>query len=301
MATRKLIFGRPGSGKTTLMTKEIIDSLDDGIIVFSNVKVNWFGKLFLMDKFTYFVNSLVKFFLSLIFLNRKKQLEKISIRLSEIRETIENMEWHFTPEGQEIPNIDLTDLYFESYNLKEKRDKLQNIDKIIKNGLIGEYYYPPQNFNFSENLEETIQNVLDIAEKAPETRFLLAWDEGFIDLEHGAKVPRYVTNFLNQSRKLNVDVTIASQRPVAVYPSFRALCDYMIKCQPARFGKIEGRLYWVDTKADALPDLSVRFDADGRQIDESEHYTKFKGKKVFPFFDSYQSIALKRLFEGKSK
>ena len=62
------------------------------------------------------------------------------------------------------------------------------------------------------------------------------FDEGFVDLEHGKKVPRYITNFFNQTRKLQCDVIISSQRPVAVYPSYRALCDYMVLVKKSWFG-----------------------------------------------------------------
>ena len=299
MSVRKLIFGRPGSGKTTLLVKEVVEALDSGRIVFSNVKINWFGKLFIMDKFSKFVNSIVSFNLRIFFLNRNIKLGKIYKRLAVIQEIRENVKWHTNAYGEEIPNIDLTDLYAESYNLSQQASKLKNINEILKEGLIREYYYPPTNYNFYEDLEEAIGKILDHAEQNPQASFHLAWDEGFIDLEHGAKVPRYVTNFLNQTRKLDIDVTIASQRPVAVYPSYRALCDYMVKCVPRWFGKFEGRLYWTDTRPDALPDLSLRYDSDGKEIDESEKYVKFKGKKVFPFFDSYQSIALRKLFERK--
>lgn len=299
MSVRKLIFGRPGSGKTTLLTKEAVEALDDGIHVFSNVKINWFGKLFLRDRFSDFLNFLFSLFFRFLFFNRKQKIKKIQKRLFELQKKAENVVWTKNPEGEAIPDIDLTDIYFEEYNLKANLKKYQNYDKVIKEGLITDYYYPRQNFHFYEDLEQAINTILDFAEEFKDRRFLLAWDEGFVDLEHGAKVPRYITNFLNQTRKLQVDVTIASQRPVAVYPSYRALCDYMIRCQPKIFGRIEGRLYWIDTRSDALPDLSTRYDPDGHKIDESEHYSTFKAKKVFPFFSTRQSIALKRLYQDK--
>jgi len=296
MSVRKLIFGRPGSGKTTLLVKEVVEALDDGILVFSNVKINWFGKLFVKDKFTNFLNFLISLFLRLIFFRRKAKMKKFRKRIGEIDEISESIIWYRTPSGQEIPNRDLTDLYYEQYNLLKSLKKLEQYDMVIKDGLIDSYYYPKHNLYFFEDIEEAISRLLDKAQENPNEHFLFAWDEGFIDLDHSAKVPRYITNFLNQTRKLQVDVSIASQRPVAVYPSFRALCDYMVRCEQKMFGRIEGRQYWVDTRADALPDLSLRYDKDGKEIDESERYDKFRGSKIWPFFDTRQSIALKRLF-----
>jgi len=299
MSVKKLIFGRPGSGKTTLLVKEIIEALDDGIIVFTNVEVNWFGKLFLMDKFSEILNYL----LSLVFLifhpRLKFQRLKIFKQINQIRDKIDAVVWHTTPSGQEIPNIDLTDLYTLKYNLDKKLNQIDRYIRIIKEGLIQEYYYSHQNLHYLDNLEDACNQITEISQTNGDAEFLLAWDEGFIDLDFSAKPPRYITNFFNQTRKLQVNVSVATQRPVAVYPAFRSLCDYMVKVVPKWFNRFEGRLYWVDYRADSLPDLSIRYDLDGKLIDESEHYCYIKGKRVFPYFDTRQSVGLKRLFQNK--
>lgn len=298
MPRRVLFFGLPGSGKTVALVKEMLAALREGKIVYSNVKIVWFGDLFKHTKFTLFLNKVICTIFRILrpifvkkYLNAYNKLEALKIRKSEVRFE------HFNE--QEIPSDNLTEIYKQTF-LAEKQLKFYGLlQEIEENGLINEHWYPKENYVYQEDLETAILSIVEQVENDPSKEFVMAWDEGFVDLEHGAKPPRFITNFYNQSRKLNVDILVASQRPVAVYPSFRALCDYMVHCEKRWFNRFKLEMFFVSNSANALPDLSA--DEEGRYRD-SQPYDSFNGRKeVFPFFDTFQSIGLLKLFNKDKK
>lgn len=288
---RILIFGRPGCGKTTLAVREMIQALKRGDHVYSNIKIVWFGELFTLAGLHHFLNFLYSLCAKSTFFWRKKNYNKYYSQKQKLEYRRDHVEFN----SDQIPNENLTDLYFEIYSLEVKLERIRTINNRMEFGFIIPYYYSPVNYHYCDNLEEAIDKLITQAEENPSIFFTLAWDEGFVELEHGAKVPRFVTNFFNQTRKLSVDVIVCSQRPVAVYPGYRAICDYMVRVEKTFFGNFKARLYYVDSDANALPNLSK--DAEG--LDQSEYYDNWRGKDVFPFFDTRQSIGLKKLFERK--
>ena len=125
----------------------------------------------------------------------------------------------------------------------------------------------------------------------------LIFDEGFSYLNAGMRPPKFITNFINQSRKLNCSVIVISQRPVAVFPDFRALVDFMVLVNKGWFNKFTSTRYYVDTSADALPSMEQIQTSNGlfgkKEVqDTGEKYKSYRGSDVFPFFETRQSFAL---------
>lgn len=286
---RILIFGRPGSGKTSLAVLKMLEALQDGYFVYSNIKINWFGELHRLTKFEKLQNKLYNIFWSIIFPKnkREKKLKKLYEKDVELETLADN-----TKIIDNIPTENLTDIFYSQYWIQKNIDEIKNIEKNIREGWKKNYYYEKNRYNFIEDLEIAIKNLIDKATENPEEKYLLAFDEGFTELDYSRKVPAYVTNFFNQTRKLNIDVIICSQRPVAVYPSYRALCDYMVLVEfDKRFKTFSSKKFYVDENINALPD--TRPDYEGN--DKGEPYEKFNIKNVEPFFSHRQSIALKKL------
>lgn len=285
---RILIFGRPGSGKTTLAVLEMLKALREGYYVYSNIQINWFGDLFALAPIHGFINRL---YANIKRLTYRHRINKYS-KLIEKKEYLTSVKQGVHYDGNGVPSVNLTKIYYDLYWIEHDLKKIENINDNMVNGWIKEHYYEPQRYTYTESLEEAIEKIISQAELNPNQKYLLAFDEGFIELDHNRKVPPYITNFFNQSRKLQCDVIVSSQRPVAVYPSFRALCDYMVLVEKTWFGWFNSKKYFVDDDANALPDLSK--DAEGK--DKGKDYITFRGKQVYPFFDTRQSIGLMKLF-----
>ncbi len=283
---RILIFGRPGSGKTTLTTLEMLEALKDGFHVYSNIKLKWFGWLYLLSPFAKFGNLVYTFVMGKLLPIRTRKLNSLYQEIEKLRQLESEVRFD---EG--IPDVNLTEVFRDKYNINKKIDKILAINDKMRYGYFRDYYYSPNRYHYSENLELAVKEIIEEAIDKPKDNFMLAFDEGFVDLDHSRKVPAYVTNFFNQSRKLRVDTIISSQRPVAVYPSYRALCDYFVLVEKAYFGYFSSKKYFVDTNADALPNLTK----DNEDNDKGERYRTWKGSDVFPFFDTEQSIGLERL------
>lgn len=289
---RILIFGRPGSGKTSLAVLEMLEALKQGYYVYSNIKIQWYGELFVKAKVHIFLNSCYTLLKNI---TKKRRLKKYNelIKLERILEEEQNTV-SFDKDG--IPNKNLTDIYYQLYYIKQKINKIKEINSKTQYGFIKNYYYQRSRYNYTENLEEAVECIIqESKQNGNEKYFLLCFDEGFIELDFSRKVPHYITNFLNQTRKLNVDVVISSQRPVAIYPAYRAICDFMVLVEKKWFDRFQATKYYVDDNANALPDLSK--DYEGK--DRGEHYINFKGKDVFPFFDTRQGVGIIKLLKEK--
>lgn len=288
---RILIFGRPGSGKTCLSVLEIIQALKQGYYVYSNIEINWFGDLYTLSSWDKFINKIYSSFFGIFYNKRLKKISKLEKLRTELFNAKENV--IFNEYG--IPNLNLTNIFYQDYWAKKDIEKLKKRNENCDIGLIREHYFAQNRFSYFENLEEAINCLIKKAEENKENKFMLAFDEGFIELDHSRKVPPFITNFLNQTRKLNCDVVISSQRPIAVYPSYRAICDFMVNVKKGWFNRFSSKLYYVDDNANALPNLEQ--DKEGN--DKGENYKDFKGKEVYPFFDTKQSIGLKKIFSIK--
>jgi hypothetical protein len=293
---RILIFGRPGQGKTTLLVYEMIQALRMGHVVVSNVSINWHGYYFGGNWFTNLFNG----FFRMIFFNRyyirytdKKKLKNLSM-VEEINKNITSEE-----------KLDRTRLRKARWHLEKEISDIEYFMNRVDDGMFSEFDYSPENYIHCDDLKEAIYKIIRIGLDDPDARFMLAFDEGFSYLDHGKKVDSLITEFFNQSRKMNTSVLIASQRPVAVYPSFRALVDFMVLVNKGHFG-FSSRKYFVDTNADALPEqtqieqnsgLLSRLFGKVEGNDYGKPYKKYKGKDVFYYFNTRQSYALEDLLK----
>lgn len=290
-----LIFGRKGTGKTTLAVKEMLIALQKGDYVYSNIKINWFGDLFyptLLDKF---INKFYKLVKGKNNTKRQIKITKLTEQLDELKNIFEgDIEY----DDNEMPNINLTQLYVQMYFIKEKINNLKEICNHITFGKIKPHWYEETRYNYCEDLAEALKIIVSEAFKSPEKNFMLCWDEGFTDLNFKANVNKNITAIFNEARKLSCDIIACAQRPVAIYPDFRALCDYMVLVEKTTFLGIEtnnfkATKFYVDSDKDALPNLSK--DAEGK--DKGEPYGSWSGKDIFPFFTTRESIAVKKLFK----
>jgi len=284
---RILIFGRPGSGKTTLSVKLMKETLRRGEYIYSNIAIKWFGDLYIINSLHKIINFIIKLFLKPIvpFLNIKlKTLSSAILKFDEIMQSNEFID--------DIPTVDLQLYYVRKYLAFQTEKKIQRILDIYYNGIFKSHWFVPERYVFLENLEEACIEIIRHATVNQDDYHGLYWDEGFVDLDYSNGVSNNTTNFFNQSRKLNVDVIISTQRPVAVYPSFRALCDYMIRVRKIPvFNIFLGHQYFVDDDPNALPDIVGRFD--GSQKPKLKYI--WRGKYVFPYFATRQSIGLTKL------
>jgi len=284
---RILIFGRPGSGKTTLTVLEIIEALKAGKVVYTNIQIHWFGDLFKLTPIHNFLNKIYSLIFSTTTNQRNAKLVKLYAEKDDLDYKMENVNY----DENRIPDQPLTQIFYKLWFIKKDIEKLKDRNNNVEKGWIKEHYFEPSRYKYCEDLEDAVKALIQDSSTNPNQEYLLAFDEGFVDLDFSRKVPSYVTNFFNQSRKLAVDVIISSQRPVAVYPAYRALCDYMVLVEKNWFGMFHSKKYFVDSDANALPNLSK--DADGK--DKGKNYRSWNGKTIFPFFDTRQSIGLKRL------
>jgi len=245
---RVLIHGLPGSGKSTYCAKRIMNSLGEGYQVFTNIKIEFEGH-------TSFGVSNSKFLKSVVFLIIKR-LEKKKIKLS-----------------KKVIKVTYPTIKKTGQKLRIQRDILY-IEKWIKNlqSLTVVQSYPVTHYHFTQNFDEVIETI----KKMPiETKKVVIWDEGFIDFSHQNSPDSSFAEFFNQGRHFNADLIIASQRAVAVFPTFRALCDYSLECQ-RKFGWIQVRKFYLDS-ASSLP-----------ESDDGRLYDFFKISKYSMFFNTIQ-------------
>jgi len=291
--TRILIFGRPGSGKTTLSVKFMKEALWRGEYVFSNIKIKWMGDLYYINIFHKIINKIFSFILTILlpFINKKRK--KYEKKLEK---------WEFREQGNtfidNIPTENLTFIYVQKYLLIKAIEGIKKLNVIRQEGYFKNHYYEPERYIFTEDLQEAQVSIIRHATEYPETYHGLYWDEGFIDLDFSQGVNSDITNFFNQSRKLNVDVIVSSQRPVAVYPAFRALCEYMILVKKLPLlNWFMGYKFFVDDDPNALPDLSK--DIDGHNQGKLKWI--WRGKYIWPYFATKESIGLIKLITRKLK
>ena len=297
---RILIFGRPGQGKTTLLVYKMIEELRQGKIVVSNQSIKWFGAAFRLQPLHRFINNAFRF----VFLSRfyssyfSRVTENLNFDAVELQRKIDNL---LDDDGFML--YDPTLLRKNLFHIEQERDSISKFIELVEQGVIFEYEYPASNFIYMEDLEDAIAKIIGMSIEDRSRQFVLAWDEGFAYLDAGKKVPEFITNFFNQSRKLDCTCLIASQRPVAVYPSFRALTDFMVLVRKGWFSRFKSFKYYVDSSENALPDLdginSNRgfFSFLDKNSDKGESYIHYKGRDVFYYFDSRQSFALQSLLD----
>lgn len=247
---RVLIHGLPGSGKSTYCAKRIINALTDGYQVFTNIKIEFEGH-------TSFGVSNSKFLKSIVFFIIRR-LEKKVVKLSKKQIKVP------------YPTIQRT-----RAKLKIGRDILY-LKKWTKNleALTIIQFYDVNNYHYLDNFDEVIEQI----KKMPiEVKKVVIWDEGFIDFSHQNSPSSSFAEFFNQGRHFNCDLVIASQRAVAVFPTFRALCDYSLECQ-RKFGWIQVRKYYLDSST-SLP-----------ASDEGKTYDFFRISQYSMFFNTLQKF-----------
>jgi len=292
-----LIFGRKRQGKTTLAVHEMIQSLEKGDYVFSNIKIEWFGDLFYPNWFDAFKNKVYNFFAG----NNIKRLEKI-IKLEANYKDLVDIANETVLDLEGFPSNNLRTIYLDQFKIITEIKKLKEINKNVEFGYVKKHWYPEHRYQYHEDLNYAIQEIVNDARQNPDRNYLLCWDEGFIDLNHKSGVPEEITAFFNEAGKLSIDIIVCAQRPVAIYPAFRALCDYMILVEKEKIlgfetGNFKGKMFYVDSDANALPDLSK--DAEGKN--KGEDYGSWRGKDIFPYFKTRESIAIKKLFNRFKK
>jgi adenylate kinase family enzyme len=245
---RVLIYGLPGSGKSTYCAKRIIKALSEGYVVFTNIKIEFEGHTTLGVSNSKFLKKLVHFII--------KRLEHKIIKLS-------NREIHI-----QYPTIQKT-----REKLRISRDILY-LEKWIENleVLTKVQFYDVKNYVLTQNFDEVIESIKKMPIKQKK---VVIWDEGFIDFSHQNSPSSSFAEFFNQGRHFNCDLIIASQRAVAVFPTFRALCDYSLECQ-RKFGWIQIRKYYLDSST-SLP-----------ASDEGKLYDFFKISNYSMFFNTVQ-------------
>jgi hypothetical protein len=223
---------------------------------------------------------------SIPFLKRKKR--KLLKKIEKLKDRKEKVVY----DDDEIPSDDLTFIFVQQFLSIKACEVIDRVIKLQKYGPFKSHYYPPERYQFLEEIDVATTEIIKHATEYPNTYHGMYWDEGFVDLDHSQGVSSNTTNFFNQSRKLNVDCVISSQRPVAVYPSFRALVDYMLLVKRIPFlGIFLGFQFFVDDDANALPDLST--DVDGHNKGKLKYI--WRGKYIFPYFATRQSIGLTKL------
>ena len=301
---RNLIFGRPGAGKTTLLVHDMVDALRDNHIVVSNVSIKWFGYSVYATAGVLKLNSLLQFiFLSNIYTKHFNQKRKLlQDVIDEYQNNLDNI---LDPLGRRI--YDETVLRKTIFDKSEELTQIEEFITKVKDGFFRYKYYSKDNYIYEESLEKAIILIINKSLENPELKFLLAFDEGFSYLDHSRKVPAFITNFINQSRKLNCSISIASQRPVAVYPSYRALTDYMVHVENHKNKGIKytSKKYYVDFNESALPDVGI-LEKEKKFFglvevsvgeDKGELYKDFKGKDVYYYFHTRQSFGLQELIK----
>ena len=297
---RVLIFGRPGQGKTTLLVYKMIEALRDGKVVLSNQAVKWYGYAFRLTPFHKYLNKCIKWLFTTRFYVQRFNIyhERQTQFISDVKYKLDNL---YDDDG--YMKYDPTTLRKEIHHAEEVIEQIENFREDVDCGFIKEIEFPQENFIFEEDLSTAIATIIEMSLKDRSIEFFLGWDEGFAYLDSGKKVDPFITNFFNQSRKLNCSCFIASQRPVAVYPSFRALTDFMVLVKKKKFNRYSSTRFYVDTNESALPDLnkinsnSGFFSALDDNSEKGEKYINYKGRDVYYYFDTRQSFALNKLLE----
>ena len=301
---RNLIFGRPGAGKTTLLVNDMVQALREEHVVVSNVSIKWFGYSVYVGKAAKVINKiLTKIYTGRLYTAHFNH--KVKLLAKDIDEYNDNLANMFDYEEKRI--YDETLLRKGIFDKTEEKAQIEDFVKKVKEGFLTYKYYPHTNYVYEESLEKAIIYIINQSLENPDKKFLLAFDEGFSYLDHSRKVPAFITNFINQSRKLNCSISIASQRPVAVYPSYRALTDYMVLVENVKNKgvKYKAKKYYVDFNESALPDVGI-LEKEKKFFglvevsvghDKGEHYAEFKGKDVYYYFHTRQSFGLKQLIE----
>lgn len=291
---RILIFGHPGEGKTTLSVKLMKKALMRGEYVYSNIKINWFGDLYRIPPYKKLINFVLKFILSFFIPLFRLKLKNLSRNVDDLTKLAESNEM-----VDDMPTVDLQLIFVRKFLAYQTKDKLERLIEIYEKGLYNSHWYDPHRYQFIEDLEEATKEIIIHSKNNPDAYHGLFWDEGFIDLDYSNGVPAHITNFFNQSRKLNVDIIVSSQRPVAVYPAFRALCNYMLQVvKPIKIlSFFYAKQYFVDDDPNALPDITTGMD--GKSKAKIKYF--WRGKYIFPYFASRQSIALTKLITKSIK
>jgi len=245
---RVLIHGLPGSGKSTYCAKRIVEALAKGYHVYSNIKIEFEGHTSFGVSKSKFWRKVI-YFIILRLEHKKYKLSRKIIYAS-------------------FPTIEKT-----RQKLRIGRDILY-LEKWIENlkALTVVQIYDVKNYHFTTNFDEVIR---DIKKMPVEKKKIVIWDEGFIDFSHQNSPDSSFSEFFNQGRHFNCDLIVASQRAVAVFPTFRALCDYSLECQ-RKFGWIQVRKHYLDSST-SLP-----------ASDEGRMYDFFKISKYSMFFNTIQ-------------
>ena len=249
--------------------------------------------MFVDFEFDHFKNRVYNFFKGSN-LKRLKKIDRLKLRFDELTELSDNT--FLDDDG--FPTNDLRKIFLDKYFIRQEIEKLEKVNDNVNNGYYRRHWYPDSRYRYFEDLYEAIHDVVNSARDHRDRNYMLCWDEGFIDLNHKAGVPEEITAFFNEASKLSIDLIVCSQRPVAIYPSFRALCEFMVRVEKEKILGIETSnfkafKYYVDSDANALPDLSK----DAEDHDKGEPYDSWSGKDIFPYFQTRESIAVKKLFK----
>lgn len=245
---RVLIYGMPGSGKTTYCAKRIINALSDGYLVFSNIEVSFEGHTAIGLSNSKFLKFLVRLIIKII---------DYKILKLENKKVVEY-----------YPSIPLTKLKLKIKQSIGFYSHLRyNLEKLVEVQI-----YDKDNYIFTMDFDFVVKTIKELP---VERKKIVIWDEGFIDFSHQNSPSSSYAEFFNQGRHFNCDLVVSAQRAVAIFPTFRALCDYALEC----------RKWWrfVEVRKHYLNSISSLPGGDNNSL-----YDFFKISSYSMFFNTYQ-------------